>query len=77
MFEQVRTIASDLFGVRPEALNAASSSQTVEQWDSTQHLNFILAIEGRFNLQLSPEEMDRIRTLGDAVEVVEEKRRGS
>jgi acyl carrier protein len=73
VFEQVRTIASDLFGVRPEALTPASSSETVEQWDSAQHLSFVLALEEAFRLQLSPEEIDRIRTIGDAVKLVEEK----
>ena len=73
VFERVRLIASDLFGVVPDALSADSSPENVERWDSTQHLNFVLALEDTFQLQLSPEETERIRTIGDAAKLIEEK----
>lgn len=73
MFDRVRTLASDIFGVPAGSLSAASSSETVDAWDSTQHLNFILALEETFQLQLSPEETEKIHTIGDAVKLIEEK----
>lgn len=73
VFERVRNIASDLFNIPREKIGPASSPENIELWDSTQHLNFILAIEEAFQLQLSPEETERIRTIGDAVAVIEEK----
>lgn len=73
VFERVRSIASDVFGVSAEEISAASSPETVEHWDSTQHLNFVLALEETFQFQLSPEETERIHTIGDAVKLMEEK----
>lgn len=73
VFDRVRSIASDLFGVPPDALSADSSPETVERWDSTQHLSFVLALEDTFHLQLSPEETEKIRTIGEAAKLIEER----
>jgi acyl carrier protein len=75
--ERVLGIASDVFGLAPGVISANSAPETVESWDSARHLNFILAIEETFQLQLSPEETDKVRNIGQAIELVEEKLRGA
>jgi acyl carrier protein len=72
-FERVRNIASDIFGIAPQNITAASSPQTVESWDSIQHLNLVLALEEKFNLQLSPEEIEDLKSIGDAAKLIESK----
>jgi acyl carrier protein len=74
-FEQVRGIASDLFAIPPDRITAESSPETLESWDSTQHLNFMLALEEKFGFQLSPEEMEQMRNIGEIVKLVESKLR--
>jgi acyl carrier protein len=71
VFEQVRSIAADLFAVPAEKLAAESSPETVEAWDSTQHLTLVLALEEKYGFQLCPEEIERMRSLGDVVRLVE------
>jgi len=71
--DEVRGIASDILGVPATRLNAASSPDNVENWDSVQHLNLVLALEERFSLQLSPEEIEQMKTLGDTAKLIESK----
>lgn len=73
ILDQVRAIASDLFGLPLSQITAESSPKMIEAWDSTQHLNFVLALEEKFALQLSPEEMEQMRTVGEAANLVESK----
>lgn len=73
IFEQIQAIASDLFGVPAQQITPQSSMESIEAWDSTQHLNFVLALEEKFNIQLSPEEMEQMRDIGEAVKLVENK----
>lgn len=73
IFEQVRGIASDLFNVPSERITSESSPENIEAWDSTQHLNLVLALEEKFDIQLSPEEMEKMRNIGEVVKVVENK----
>ena len=71
-FEQVRGIASDVFGVPADTITAESSPQSIESWDSMQHLNLVLAIEERFGVLFEPEEM---KNIGAAAGMVDKKLR--
>lgn len=73
ILDQVRGIASDLFNLPLDRIKSESSPESIESWDSTQHLNFVLALEEKFGLQLSPEEMEQMRTVGEAAKLVEGK----
>jgi acyl carrier protein len=75
VFEQVRSIAADLLAVPTERLTSESSPETVEAWDSNQHLTLVLALEEQFAFQLYPEEIEQMHNLGDVVRVVEAKLR--
>jgi acyl carrier protein len=71
--DQVRQIAADIFGASLTDINAASSPKTIAAWDSTAHLNLILAIEEQFEVQLSPEEIEQMHTIGEVVAILEKK----
>jgi acyl carrier protein len=72
-FERVRNIASDLFNLPADRITVESSPKNIEAWDSTQHLNLVLALEEQFDFQLSPEEMEQMHSIGDVVKVVDSK----
>jgi acyl carrier protein len=73
IFEQVRSIASDLFCIPTDRITAEASPENVDAWDSTQHLNLVLALEEKFDFQLSPEEMEKMWNIGEVVKIVEGK----
>ena len=73
ILDQVRGVASDLFSLPLDRIKPESSPESIDSWDSTQHLNFVLALEEKFDLQLSPEEMEQMRNVGDAAKVIESK----
>jgi acyl carrier protein len=70
-FEQVRNIASDIFGIPAEKITAESSPETIENWDSMQHLNLVLAIEEKFGVQLDPEDIEQMTNIGAVATLVE------
>lgn len=71
--EQVQAIASDIFGVPSAKITTDSSPETIETWDSMQHLNLVLAIEEKFGLQLSPEEIEEMKSVGAVATLIEKK----
>lgn len=73
IFEQVRTIASDLFTVPTDRITGDSSAETIETWDSIQHLNLVLALEEKFGFQLSTDEIEQMQTIGQIAALVERK----
>ena len=69
--EQVRNIASDIFGVPASQISAESSPETVEKWDSIQQLNLVLAVEEKFGVQLEPEDIEQMNSIGAIAAVVD------
>jgi acyl carrier protein len=70
---RVRQVASDIFAVPVESIGADSSMDTIEAWDSMQHLNLVLALEEKFDVHFSPEEMEGMRSLGIIAAMLEAK----
>jgi len=57
MEKKVRKILSDLFSLPIEKIDINTSMETVEDWDSRQHLNLILALEQEFDISLTVDEV--------------------
>lgn len=72
-FEELRGIAADIFQVGPNRIHRQSSPETIESWDSLQHLNLILALEQKFGLEFEPEEIERMTSLDAIHSLIEEK----
>ena len=69
-FAQVQAIASDIFGVPAGKITPDSSPETIEAWDSMQHLNLVLAIEEKFGVQLAPEDIEQMKTIAATASLV-------
>jgi acyl carrier protein len=69
-FEQVRAVAGDIFGLPPDRITAESSPETIENWDSMQHLNLVLAVEEKFGVQLEPEDIEQMKSIGAVAAIV-------
>ncbi|HEY6301534.1 MAG TPA: acyl carrier protein [Terriglobales bacterium] len=73
VLEQVRSVASDIFGIPADKITAESSPETIERWDSVQHLNLTLALEEKFGVQLEPEDIEQMKNIGAAATLVEKR----
>jgi acyl carrier protein len=61
----VEEFVAQVFGVDPAGIDASSSPETVEGWDSMGHLNLVAALEKRFDVSID---------IGDAMEMVNVRR---
>jgi len=66
----VLELAARCFGAARGALSPTSSHQEVPGWDSLTHLDFVGALEARFDVALTAVEVMRIERIQDAIEVV-------
>jgi acyl carrier protein len=58
-----RTIAAAL-NVAADELSEESSPDTIAAWDSLNHLNIVMAIEGEFDVTLSADDVMEMRNVG-------------
>lgn len=69
--EKIQALMSDLFMVVPESITESTSRENFPLWDSLQHVNVVMEIEGRFSVQLSPEEVESVRSVADVLKLLE------
>jgi acyl carrier protein len=62
--QRLYRMVSDLFGVPAEAVSDQSSPQSISNWDSLNHLNLVMALEGEFNVTISAEDALSLRDVG-------------
>jgi len=70
LFDEVRQVVADVFGLSLDDVTAESSPETIPQWDSVQHLNLVWALEQRFALAFVPEEIEQMNRVDQTAELV-------
>jgi len=73
ILERVRRIAADLLDIPFDQIPPAASLETIENWDSLNHLNLVLGLEGEFGVQFSPEEIGKIQSVENIALLVHDK----
>lgn len=75
-WDTLRRIAADIFSQPADSVTADASPETIETWDSVQHVSLVLAIEEHFGIQIEPEEFEKMNSLGKIAELLDGKLAG-
>jgi len=73
VFERLKKIIVDQLGVEPEKVTMEASFRDDLKADSLDLVELIMAIEEEFGGEVSDEEAQKIKTVGDAVRFIEER----
>ena len=74
----VLKIIGQIMNVPSDQLNDDSSPETIANWDSLKHMNLVLALEEKFDVAFSDEEIVNMLTVKSIVEILSKKQpRGS
>ena len=77
VLHRVQRTVADLFALPVTDITPETSPDTIETWDSLQHLNLVLAIEQEFGVQFAPEDIAQILCVADIVTLLIEKLRSA
>ncbi|MHC4664345.1 MAG: acyl carrier protein [Planctomycetota bacterium] len=61
--ERVKEIMAGVFSMRLTHVGTDSSIDTVEQWDSLQHINLMMALEQEFGIRIDVEDAVEMTSL--------------
>jgi acyl carrier protein len=73
ILNRVQGIVADLFSMPMPEITLETSSDTINSWDSLQHLNLMLALEQEFGVQFAPEEMEKLTSVQSIVRLLDLK----
>jgi len=74
IFEKLRTLAADQFGVDADDITPETSFVEDFDADSIDIVEFMMAVEEEFELgEIEENALDKIKTLGDVVNYIKER----
>lgn len=63
MKDKIKNIMSAVFDIDKDTIGDDASTTNLENWDSINHMNLVLAIEEEFNIVFDDEEIVQITSL--------------
>ena len=66
-------VVAEVFGLPVDQVTLATSHETLEDWDSLNVLNVLMAIEGEFDVTVAPEEAAEFVSVQRIVTVLRSK----
>ena len=67
---RVYAVVAATFGVPISSVTDSTSTETIEAWDSMNHLHLVVALEGEFGVSFEPEraiELTSVRAIEQAI----------
>ena len=68
--ERVRHIVATIFDVPPPEVTSETARGGLERWDSLGHLVLVLELEQEFDIQLPPEQVERLNSVAEIAGVL-------
>lgn len=73
VFERLNTIFRNNFDDEGIVLSDDTSSADIEDWDSLEQINLIVAIQSEFDVKFNIEEVNAMKNVGEMVDFILEK----
>ena len=70
IYETLNEIFRDIFDDEDIVVTPETNSDTIEDWDSLEHINLVVAIEKAFGLKFSMDEVTGMKDVGEMVEII-------
>ena len=73
VFAELTKVFHEVFDDETVALRDDMSAADIEDWDSQNHVNLILAAEMHFGVKFRTAELDAMKNVGDFVTAIEKR----
>lgn len=73
IFSEVTEIFRDVFDDDELIIKDETNSDDIEDWDSLEHINLVVAMEKRFSMKFNLKEVGKLANVGEMVDLIERK----
>ncbi len=69
-YKRLNEVFRDVFDDEAIAITGKTTAEDIEDWDSLTHINLIVAIEKEFNIKFSMGETQKMKNIGEMVNII-------
>lgn len=73
VFQKINQVFQDVFDDKDIWVNDATTAADIDDWDSLEHINLMVAIEKKFGMRFSMAEVTGLKNVGEMVDVILKK----
>lgn len=73
IFEGLNEVFQDVFDDEEIIVNESTTSDDIEDWDSLEHINLIVAVERHFGMKFSMGEVTGMKDVGAMADIIAER----
>lgn len=73
IYEQLNEVFQDVFDDEDIIVNDETTAEDIEDWDSLEHINLIVAVEKKFGIKFNMGEVNKFNNVGEMVTSISEK----
>lgn len=70
VFEEINLIFRDVFDDDSLVITDSTNSEDIEDWDSLEHINLVVAMEKRFNMKFNIKEVGKLKNVGEMADLI-------
>ncbi len=70
VYQELNEIFRDVFDDDTIEVTEATTSDDIEDWDSLEHINLVVAVENTFNIKFKMGEVNSMKNVGEMVEII-------
>ncbi|MBR5375843.1 MAG: acyl carrier protein [Lachnospiraceae bacterium] len=70
LFEQINEIFREVFDDDTLVITDETNSEDIEDWDSLEHINLVVAMEKRFNMKFNIKEVGQLQNVGEMADLI-------
>jgi acyl carrier protein len=70
LFEEITDIFRDVFDDDSLIIVDETNSEDIEDWDSLEHINLVVAMEKRFNMKFNIKEVGKLKNVGEMADLI-------
>lgn len=70
VFEKLNEVFRDVFDDEGIVVTEATTARDIEDWDSLEHINLMVAVEKKFGIRFNMGEINKFQNVGEMAELI-------
>lgn len=75
IYKELDKIFQDVFDDKDIHVSEKTTADDIEDWDSLEHINLVVAIENYFGIKFNMNEVTSMKNVGEMVEIILERKK--
>lgn len=67
---KLNEVFQDVFDDEDIRVEDSTTADDIEDWDSLEHINLVVAVENKFNIKFNMGEVNKFKNVGEMVDII-------